>query len=652
MSGIIGVFNAAEQPVDYRLARRLLDHSGARGADQAGLWQGDGAALGVTRNDWELAPGFSGDVLVLDEGDLVIAADASLYYRKDLCDKLEARGIRITGATPSHLILAAYRAWGDQCVHELEGDYAFILFDRPRRRTFCARDFGGKRPLYYADLGGRLIVGSTISSVLHHPDCPDRLNIPYLAETAAMLWPSADETAYEAIALIPAGWSLSWAGAARTRVRRDWSLPESEPADATPFDVAADELRHLLCRAVEERLESHDVSAVWMSGGWDSTAVFGAGQRALQTRDSAQQLLPVSISYPPGDPGREDALISAVADWWETPVHWLDIRDIPLMNRVVAGALTRDEPAAHLYENWHRALSRGARNVGARVALDGNGGDQLFQASPVFLADLLRTIQWSSFVKEWRALGLSGLGDFFRWAIKPMLAPSLLDAATVARRGRRLHGPYERWLPSWMSPDMAGALRARQRRRALPQDRRSCAAYETAFYFECAHFPRVFGAAAALALEEGVEVRAPLYDRRVVEFAARRPRWERCSGGQTKRLLRHALSGLLPDQVLAPRAARTGVTSGYFERSTRRALPEVIGQLGHPWALADLGIVALHQVDQASAAYARHPDPNVGVALLCTLHVELWLRARARGEAPPSIGDTRELVGNVASRSH
>src|SRR6202166_862626 len=111
MSGIVGVFNSDPRPVGDALVRRLLDRMRSRGSDRTGVWRADGGALAVVRNDWELADGFSGDVLAVEDGDLIIAADASIYYRKDLGEKLAAKDVRVTGTTPSHLILAAYRAW-------------------------------------------------------------------------------------------------------------------------------------------------------------------------------------------------------------------------------------------------------------------------------------------------------------------------------------------------------------------------------------------------------------------------------------------------------------------------------------------------------------------------------------------------------------
>ena len=487
----------------------MLGRMGRRGHDVSAAWRLNSAAVAVARHEWELQDDISGNVCEVDEGDLVVGADASIYYKQDLRCKLAAKGMRIGGPTASHLILAAYRAWGDRCVEHLEGDYAFILYDRRYRSVFCARDFGGKRPLHYADLGHTLVLGSTAAAVLAHPDCPDDFNLLHLAEAAGALWQSSQETAYQAVSLIPAGWSLTWNAGHGAHVQQHWYPPENSTAKGPPFEEAALELRGLLRRAVDERLSTSGVTSVWMSGGWDSTAVFAAGQLALQDRRNSQQLHPVSVSYPPGDRGREDELIAAAAGHWDVPVHWVDIRNIPLVDDPGACAVHRDEPNAHAYENFSRALARGSRAIGAHVAFDGNGGDQLFQISATYLADLLRTGRWIGLAEEWRALRFTGFKTFFRVAVQPNLPSLLLDAATAFRGGRRLHGTYERWMPSWTN-------RRTSPRRSTSASRATCrpgggeAARPTSnrCTWGC-RFSRMFGIGAGIALEESVEVRSP-----------------------------------------------------------------------------------------------------------------------------------------------
>ena len=105
-----------------------------RGADLSAIWRDDVALLGVARHSWEMDPGFSGPLLAAEEGGIAVVADASIFYRRELRNALERAGVAPASDAPSHLILAAYRAWGPACTERLEGDWAFILWDHGARR--------------------------------------------------------------------------------------------------------------------------------------------------------------------------------------------------------------------------------------------------------------------------------------------------------------------------------------------------------------------------------------------------------------------------------------------------------------------------------------------------------------------------------------
>src|SRR5712664_2085439 len=307
VSGILGVFATDGEPAERAVLQSTLDRMGVRGNGVSEIWRGAGMVLGVTRNLWEQTADFSGGALVVRDGTLAVAADASLYYQDDLRRKLA----RLNdcppppNATASHLILAAYRAWGERCVDQLEGDYAFILWDSEKGRVFCARDFAGSRPLFYGAIGHTLIVGSTLGALRAYPESPSGFNDAFLAETAASLWLPPDDTAYRGLWALPAGCSLSWSNGKDPVVSRHWNPPVIDSRAAPSAQEAAAELRHRLRRAVRERLGTH-ATTVWMSGGRDSTAVFAAGQDALAWRGNGQRLHPVSMSFPPGHGGRED----------------------------------------------------------------------------------------------------------------------------------------------------------------------------------------------------------------------------------------------------------------------------------------------------------------------------------------------------------
>jgi asparagine synthase (glutamine-hydrolysing) len=646
MSAIAGVFTSDAVLIEQGVLGKVLARMSQRASGTPDVWRSAGASLAVVRHRWENSGVLGPQGGLVRDGQVIVAADASLYYVTELRHKLERAMMRPAGDTPAHLIAAAYRVWGDRVAERLEGDFAFILWDADERRVIAARDFGGKRPLHYAQIGGMLVVASTIGGVLAHPACPGDYDARVLAETASGFFATDDATCYRAIATVPAGHDLLWRGGNRqARVTRHWNAPAFEPLSGSSFRDGAAELRDCLTSAVAVRLSgadesdaSRDTTSVWLSGGWDSTAVFAAGKDVLRRRQREDSLRAVSMSYPPGDPGREDEIIADVASFWKTDVHWIDINEVGFFGDAQQAAARRDEPFAHAFELWLRALARGSGAVRSRVALDGSGGDQLFQTSLVYLADLLRGGRVAQLAREWRAKGMSGQGfrPFFRWAVQPLLPDVALRAARLIR-GRPLHSHLDRRVPSWMDTDFAAreSLEARARASAPGEGRAgSRSGAEARWYLTHPLFPKVFSVVAEIALEEGVESRSPLLDNRVIQLAATRPIEERSSGGETKRLLREAMRGLLPESVLAPRARRTGVTGAFFERSMRAEAGRWIAALFRESRLAELGIISREGVHRGWEQYLQSGDGTLASQLFFTVQTELWLRARDAIAAP------------------
>jgi len=650
MSAILALCSGHRQLPSDAAVRGMLAKMRGRGADRTELWRGDGAVIAVARHGWELDASFSGEAMVVQDETLVVAADASLYYRRDLQKKLADAGVRMAGDTPSHLILAAYRAWGAECAKMLEGDFAFVVYDRETRTLFGARDFAGRKPLFYMETGGTLVVASAIAGAIAYPEYREEINLKAVASVAAGLLGASKETAYRGVFTLPAGENLVWKAAAGVRIARHYEPPVFESGSALPFDDAADVLRTLIMRATEERFATHGPTSVWMSGGWDSTAVFAAGQQLLRERGARENLEVISISYPPGDPGREDELIEAIAGHWNCPVRWLHIGDMPFFDGVTERAARRDDPLAHVYETWNRALIGASREAGARVALDGMGGDGLFQVSPIFFADLLGSGRWLTLAREWRAKQLSySTTRFFKLAVQPLLPPLVLGAVAKARGGRALRGHMDRVVPDWIRADFAERHGLAELAKSPVRRRRgeNASASETQWHLRTPWVPAILGCTSSMAVEAGVEIRSPLYDQRVIEFAATRPREERSRDGETKRLLRRSMRGLLPDHVLAPRTHRTGMTTGYFDRSMRSGLaPLLLEAFEGSSALVDSGVVDVNRFWGAAHRYFRSMDRSLGVELLLTLHAELWLRSHGqRGDpAEPKREDRAMMV--------
>src|SRR5690242_12167028 len=206
MTAILAAFGAA---LGAESESRLVERLRGRGSDSCRVSRLRGATLIATRYAWESELDARAGDGFADSDTTSLAADASIYYRDDLRHALRARGVGlVVNATAAESILAAYRAWGDEAPRWLEGDFAFVLWDSARRRAVCARDFGGKRPLYYAVVGDRLVVGSTLAAVIATPGLSVRLNVALLAETCAQFWSGSNETCYEGVRELPAGATL------------------------------------------------------------------------------------------------------------------------------------------------------------------------------------------------------------------------------------------------------------------------------------------------------------------------------------------------------------------------------------------------------------------------------------------------------------
>ena len=623
MSGIVAIVGPNKSvAADVSLAR-MLGGIASRG-DRSEIWRRGESVLAVARFDWELTDGFSGQVLVANDGDITVAADATLYYRDDLLRALRAKGVQPAGPSAAHLIAAAYRAWGVDCPVHLEGDFAFVVYDHAQRRTLAARDFMGRRPLYYAEIGNTLLFASTVRAIIAHPSCPNEYNLVALAEIVGVSLAGHADTPYLGVNAIEPATSLVREANGTVRTHAYWQLPLGDDSASTSFEDASLELRELLGAAMNERCAppASGPTAIWLSGGYDSPVMYGIGN-AARDRLGRPRLRPLSFSYPVNDPGREDELINEITSFWNAQPKWLSIENVPLLENAAEHAAAADIPFQHAFENWLRALLAATQGLGARVALYGDGGDQLFAGSTIFLEDLFEKFRWLEMSREWRSFGGRDPRKLWSFVARPVLSDWKhgrrgLDRPTIA-------------FPSWMNREFirAHGLDTRQARAeaALSAGGGGRSAAETRRSLLNSVVPRVLASLSGFALERGVELRAPLLDRRVVDFACRRPRRERASGGAVKHLLRQAAADLLPPSVLAPRKDKTGVLTGYFGRSFRSDPDGIVSDTFARSRLVDMGIVDAAALQQSWQEY-KNRGVGASAHLFVVFQTELWLDAR------------------------
>lgn len=623
MSAIAGVFGPAAQSSAAALSDMLAAmKSRAEGTPE--LFHSSGAHVVAARHDWEeKAGGWSGP-LVAENEEWVVAADAALYYVADLRRKLRARA----SVNSAQLLLLALRQWGPRFADHIEGDYSIIAFERRRNRVLLARDFGGRRNLAYSVRGRTLVVATSPVGVVRHPEVSGDYDATFITLSAAGVEAHGTRTAFRHVAFVGGGSTLSFEDGRITEVHR-WSPPAFGSGwDSELSASAAEELRAAIEAATRERMAPTGPSTIWMSGGWDSTSVFASGRSSLlRDNHGGQRLLPVSMTYQAGDLGNEETHIRAVAELWDAPVRWIDAEQIPLFGGEER-AQVRDDPMPQPFESQVRAMAQVTRELGSRVALDGFGGDHIFDVSSAsIVADHLFYGRWSQLWESFRRWGASNR-EFVRSCVLLHLTPGSLEWIG-AIRGRPLRGYWDRTVPMWIlaSQDVLRELSPELER--LPGE--GAAEYTSRLGIHDSLIPRALSWNHLFGLDEGIHVRSPLFDNRVIALSAPRPLSDRGGGGDSKRLLRRAMTGILPDSVLAPRNRKTGTPVGYFNRQLSASLTAEVDIYfrDRQSNLERLGLLNRSLLESAVEEYSRSGLHGLGAILHRTLETERWLASRS-----------------------
>jgi asparagine synthase (glutamine-hydrolysing) len=619
MSGLVA-FLGIQRPAEA-LARAITAMDD-RGRETRQALTTPQALLAATVSDWQEA---------LNGGsvgryhDIHVIADATLYYREQLVAALTSAGVSPAGPGAADLIAAAVAAWDEDAPAHLEGDFAYIAFRPAEQRGHAARDPVGTRPLFYTEATGGIAFASSPRALVASGAASAKVSAVYLAELCAGTVNVGSETSFEDVRSLRQGERVVFERGRRTRTDAWWEPPMfTERGNTnTTFADAANELRGLLVDAVRERLDGDRTTFVSLSGGRDSTAVYAAA-----TRIKGDGVRSVSLSYPPGDAGREDETILEVLGRCGGSPTWINTSTVPVLNRVLSDSATRPDAFVHPYQGTSSAIADLVGSTGSRVVLNGLGGDTLFHAEFSFLSDLVVRGHWGTFAREWKKNG-GGYHPrlFFRWGILPQLGLSSRRMLGFLRGGRRVHDVLDPPLPSWI-PGRYGRLisdrawsepvRRLRRRQAADRERREMIQGP----FAGRIIPEYF----RISLSRGVEQRSPLYDQRLVRFAATRPREERRTGWDYKRLLRRAMEGWLPESVTGPRTTATGFAGSYLTRALAVELPQVVKGFGDTLRTADLGLILASTFRTEVDRFAREGSHPMLPALAFTALTEHWLR--------------------------
>ena len=543
MNTLYGIFQRREEGLEDSLAGMGAAVADC-GADVA-EWTERGIAFGARYRAARQACAES--PLRFDhEAGLAVAADARLDDRDTLCNALGVPHPERIAIGDGDLILRAYARWGRDCPNHLLGDYAFAVWDAKQRLLFCARDYIGVRPFYYALTAEGIVFASEVEAVLAAPGVSDDLDETTLAEYLTRIrFRSMIRTFFRMVRKLPPGHTLTVEppAAARhflPRLERYWH-PEQTPRARPATDEAyAEELFDLTARAVRDRLRG-GVVGTHLSGGLDSSSVTVLAARELRLQNRVPPPT-FSMYSPPG---------ATVQPRYQPEYTRIDAVCAQEGLRVThCGALSpcdfidafRHDVAYPRLGMVNQSMLRHAKRSGVSVMLSGTGGDHgVSFDGRGYAASLLLRGRWLKLAAEYRAQGESPL-RFLAHIVLPLLSPNLPRYIIRWRQGRRPFPRDDWWL---IHPAFA-----RQAKPMPPRLFRYVGVRRTMVWgLLKGSLTRTMESAAASSVRCGIELRHPLLDRRLVEFAIGLPAESFRRGRENRRVMRTAFCSVLPPEV-------------------------------------------------------------------------------------------------------
>jgi len=548
MAGIAGIFCADGRPVEIAEVQRMAAVIADRGPDGMTFWHSGSVAFAHLQFCTTPEALDERQPLVSPGGEACLVWNGRLDNREELIAALAAQGVRPTDFTDPGLVLSAYLQWGTDCVQRLVGDFALALWDARQRRLWCARDFIGIRPFYYYWDGKTFLFAPEIRALLAHPLVSLRINEGMAAEFLEGAIASRCETLYSDVRRLPSGSSLVIDTAGGDLQISSWWNPDLSLLQYRTDEEYADHFRNLMDQSVLSKMRCNAAWGVELSGGLDSSTIAVTAQALLDRGRPDQRARTFSLAWP-GKPWDESEDIAAVVQKANLDPEFVHPLKPGLDFFRQRAGHWRDYPGSPNGEPMSIPTSEAARARGARVLLNGIGGDEWLQGSSLHVVDLAAKAQLVQLLRLARE-NWQGYGRHAHWSID--LARQILAGAAPdwmhAWRRKRLLGRE-----TILSPDFLRRTRLADRLFSPPEretPRFSSRAQEAIFRFA------VGGAEAHIfewndreAAHSGIERCYPFFDRRLAEFCLRIPEEQRRRGTVTKYVLRNAMRDRLPERV-------------------------------------------------------------------------------------------------------
>lgn len=532
MCGIVAILSQ-EKPLHAENLSAAVGVLRGRGPDCENVWISEMSRVGLAHARLSVIDLATGNQpLHSKNGQIHAVVNGEFYDFERQRNELESEGFAFQTRGDSEIILPLYQKFGAEAVHHLRGEFAFVLWDEINQTLVAARDRFGIKPLFYAEHDRKLLLASEAKALF-------AAGVPAVWDEEAVFqqmffYPDQDRTLFAKIKQVPAG-CLLIATRNGWRIRRYWDLdfPKENSGNFAEKETIA-QLREEIDEAVRLRLRADVEVAAFLSGGVDSSAILG-----LAAKYSPQKLRAFTIGF-----GEEDFDESAIArktaetvgaEFNLVKVGFQEIADN------LGAAIVQAET---LGVNWHGVaryiLSREVKKAGIKVALTGEGADEIFAGYLQFKQDFEQILDFNDDAETSEQFKFirRGLGFVPAWMRKLSVGRAPLNLL-LTKDFARTFEDYDVFKNFLAQFDVRDQLAGRDSLR------------NSQYLWTRSILPNYTLFAERLEAGNGVETRVPFLDHKLFEFARKLPSNLLIREMQEKYVLREAVRPVLTETVYA-----------------------------------------------------------------------------------------------------
>jgi asparagine synthase (glutamine-hydrolysing) len=652
MCGICGIAlsSGSHNTISRATIERMRDVLTHRGPDGAGIFIEEGIALGHRRlSIVDVAHGQQ--PMASDDGTLQIVYNGEVYNHPTLSAELKGSGIRYHTHCDTETVLRIFQAEGARAPERLRGMFAFAIWDRRRRELFLARDRLGVKPLYYAVTDdGSLYFGSEIKAILASGAVSPALNVDVVPDYLANHAPSAEHTLFAGIKRLLPGHTLTWRdGAVRVDAYWDLRMPPAPVVDhRSERDMVAG-YRDALREAVRLCLMSDVPLGSFLSGGVDSAAITGLMSELL-----GGGVKTFSVAFADRE-ANELHYARLVANRFKTDHHEVVVSPNEFFGALPQLVWHEDEPIAHPSSVPLYFVSRLAAGH-VKVVLTGEGADETLAGYGRYRT----TIYNLALGRAWERLGGARLRGPAR---------RIVDALPANARTRHRLSRTFLYLPADLTTlyfDNFAVFSRQQQSQLLSTECRArlgaidpyatmqdyvqrddhASLLNQVLYADTkTYLHELLMKQDQMSMAASIESRVPFLDHPLIEFAAQLPERMKLRGLTAKHVLREAMKGFLPPEVLSRAKMGFPVPIGrWFRGPFQLVLDEYV--LGS--RAANRGLFDSAYVRDLVAQHARG-EANHSERLWSLVNMEIWQRIFLDAESVSDVSSSMTRVIETSS---